>query len=104
MTGVQTCALPIFYGCGDFLSDYEGIEGHGEFRPELGCMYFVTMRLSDRTLSKLELVPTRVRRMRIERASKLDAKWIRETLARESAPLGTRIEFKEGARLLARAA
>jgi poly-gamma-glutamate capsule biosynthesis protein CapA/YwtB (metallophosphatase superfamily) len=31
----------ILYGCGDFLDDYEGIRGFGEFRGDLGLMYFV---------------------------------------------------------------
>ena len=30
----------ILYGCGDFLSDYEGIRGHEQYRGDLPLMYF----------------------------------------------------------------
>ncbi len=31
----------VLYGCGDFLNDYEGIEGYEEYRGDLSLMYFV---------------------------------------------------------------
>ena len=34
----------ILYGCGDFLTDYEGIQGYEEFRDDLVLMYFLTYR------------------------------------------------------------
>jgi poly-gamma-glutamate synthesis protein (capsule biosynthesis protein) len=34
---------PILYGCGDFLTDYEGIVGHAEYRGNLAVMFFVTL-------------------------------------------------------------
>src|SRR5712691_6421654 len=33
----------ILYGCGDFLTDYEGISGYEEFRGDLALMYFVEL-------------------------------------------------------------
>ncbi len=83
---------PILYGCGDFLNDYEGISGHEAFRGELGCMYFVTMDAGTGRLMRFELVPTRLARFRINRAPNDDARWLRETLDRECARLGSRIE------------
>jgi poly-gamma-glutamate synthesis protein (capsule biosynthesis protein) len=83
---------PILYGCGDFLHDYEGIRGHEEFRNDLVLMYFVTIDPSARRLVRLELTPLRVRRFRLGRASADDARWLRDTLGRECAALGTRVE------------
>jgi len=35
----------ILYGCGDFLTDYEGISGYEMFRGDLGLMYLVDLGL-----------------------------------------------------------
>ena len=35
----------ILYGCGDLVNDYEGIEGHESFRPDLALMYFPRFEL-----------------------------------------------------------
>jgi poly-gamma-glutamate synthesis protein (capsule biosynthesis protein) len=80
---------PILYGCGDFLNDYEGIHGREEFRSELVLAYF--LRLEAGRLLRLEMVPFRVRRFRLERADRVDAEWLRRTLDREGRPLGTRV-------------
>ena len=33
----------ILYGCGDFLTDYEGIGGYEEFRSDLALMYIIEL-------------------------------------------------------------
>jgi len=33
--------VPVLYGCGDFINDYEGISGNEEFRFELALAYFL---------------------------------------------------------------
>jgi poly-gamma-glutamate capsule biosynthesis protein CapA/YwtB (metallophosphatase superfamily) len=71
---------PILYGCGDLLNDYEGISGYESFRPELAALYF----FSAQTPGELELVPFRVRRFRLERASAEEARWLAATLGLES--------------------
>lgn len=81
---------PILYGCGDVINDYEGIPGHEDYRGDLGLMYFMTLA-GDGALQALDLVPTRIRRMRIERAVGEDRRWLRDTLRREYAALGTAI-------------
>jgi poly-gamma-glutamate synthesis protein (capsule biosynthesis protein) len=86
---------PILYGCGDFLNDYEGIEGHEEFRPELCLMYFARFGAGG-SLQALEMVPMRVRRFRLERASAAERRWIAATMSRESARLGTAIQLQDG--------
>jgi poly-gamma-glutamate synthesis protein (capsule biosynthesis protein) len=91
---------PIFYGCGDFLNDYEGISGHEEYRGDLSLMYLVTL---DRgSLVRLRMAPLRIERMRLRRAAEADSTWLQRTLDRESAPLGTRIELTDDGYLEAR--
>jgi len=82
----------ILYGCGDFLNDYEGIEGHDEFRGELGLMYFPVLDAGTGRLLELDLVPTRIRRLRINRAVDADRDWMLATLRRECRSFGCEIE------------
>ena len=90
---------PIIYGCGDFLSDYEGIRGHREFRPDLGMMYFPTFDIESGHLQQFAVVPTRVRKFRIQRASQKEADWLVQTINRESESQGVRIRTDAGANL-----
>jgi poly-gamma-glutamate synthesis protein (capsule biosynthesis protein) len=87
---------PVLYGCGDFLNDYEGIEGFEGFRGDLALMYFLTFDPSERRLVRLDMTPLQIRRFRLQRASKQDVSWLRDTLDRECAKLGTRIESSAG--------
>jgi poly-gamma-glutamate synthesis protein (capsule biosynthesis protein) len=91
---------PILYGCGDFLNDYEGIGGREEFRGDLALMYFITMDAAAGRLAELSMTPTQTRRFRVNRASREDALWIKETLIREGKRFGTRVEFDEDFRLV----
>lgn len=93
---------PIIYGCGDFLNDYEGIRGYEEFRADLSLMYFVTMNASTGKLVRLDMTPTQIRRFSVNRASKEDAHWLRDTLDRESEEYGTRVELEKDHRLTLR--
>ncbi|MOA19465.1 hypothetical protein D3C78_1398460 [compost metagenome] len=77
----------ILYGCGDRLNDYEGIEGHADFRGELGLLYFVRLHDDGRLLG-LDMVPTRLQRLRINLAEGVDRRWLFDTLARECATFG----------------
>ena len=79
---------PILYGCGDLINDYEGIEGYEAFRPGLSLMYFPSFDADSGRLLEFTLSPMRLRRMRLERATRDDAAWLRVALGR----LGTRIE------------
>ncbi len=93
---------PILYGCGDFLNDYEGIAGHEEFRGDLVLMYFATLSADTRELTALEMTPLRIRKMRLERASRADAEWLGDTMDRVSRPYGLRAELTSGDRIAAR--
>ena len=92
----------ILYGCGDFLNDYEGIEGYQRFRDDLAIAWLATFNTSAPRPARLELVPFRRRRMRLERAPEDDVAWLAAMLDRESRPFGTRVEPAEGGRLRVR--
>jgi poly-gamma-glutamate synthesis protein (capsule biosynthesis protein) len=83
----------ILYGCGDRLNVYEGIEGHAAFHGELGLLYFVHLH-GDGRLQALEMVPTRLRRLRIERAEGVDRRWLYDTLARECGHFGGSVHLQ----------
>ncbi len=85
----------IIYGCGDFLNDYEGISGHKSFRDDLGLMYFVSVDPATGKLVKLEMIPTQIKKFRVNRASRTDALWLRDVLNREGINFGTCVELKE---------
>jgi poly-gamma-glutamate synthesis protein (capsule biosynthesis protein) len=92
----------ILYGCGDFLNDYEGIRGHESFRPELCLMYFPMLDAASRRLLRLEMVPMRERRFRLQRATEDEARWLQSALDRESRGFGTRVDFASARELLVR--
>jgi len=73
----------ILYGCGDFLNDYEGIGGYEEFRSDLALMYFATLDSATGKLIALQMTPTQIRRLKANRASGADARWLKDTLNRE---------------------
>lgn len=83
---------PIIYGCGDFVNDYEGISGHAEYRSDLRLAYFAELGPEERRLVRFDVVVFQARRLRLNIASDADVEWMRATLARESAPLGVRVE------------
>jgi poly-gamma-glutamate capsule biosynthesis protein CapA/YwtB (metallophosphatase superfamily) len=81
----------ILYGCGDFLNDYEGIVGYESFRGDLGLMYFADVDPWAGRLLDLRMIPTQVRRFRVNRASDVDSKWLEDLLNREGKRFGTRV-------------
>jgi poly-gamma-glutamate synthesis protein (capsule biosynthesis protein) len=83
----------ILYGCGDFLDDYEGIEGYESYRDDLGLIYLADLELGTGKLVSLRLVPMQIRQFRPFRASRPDAQWLRDVLNREGSPWGTCAEL-----------
>lgn len=83
----------IIYGSGDFLNDYEGIQGYEEYRDDLGLMYFVSVDTSTGRLVRLQITPTQIRHFKVNRASGADVLWLRDTLNREGKKFGTRVEL-----------
>ena len=89
----------VFYGCGDFVNDYEGISGYESYRSDLSLMYFPTLDAATGALARLELVPTQMRRFRVQHASAEDAQWLAELLEREGRPFGTRARLRDDGRI-----
>lgn len=81
----------ILYGCGDFVNDYEGIEGHEAFRPDLVLMYFVDVDRPSGAVKALEMTPLQMRRLQLTRPADADVAWLRERLNRECAPFGATV-------------
>ena len=90
----------VLYGCGDFINDYEGISGFGTYRGELGLMYFVRLRSETGELSRLTMVPTRLKRFRLQLASAEETAWLGDTLNREGKRFGTAVRLREDGSLV----
>jgi poly-gamma-glutamate synthesis protein (capsule biosynthesis protein) len=89
----------ILYGCGDFLADYEGIPNEGVFRSDLALMYFPTVDPILGRLSDLLMTPMRVKNFKANRASVEEARWLRDTINRESRDFDVRVGLRHGCRL-----
>ena len=85
----------VLYGCGDFINDYEGIAGYEEFRGDLTIGYFARLSALDGSLSSLDLVPFRIRRMRLEHAAKDDGAWLAAQLSDVCRQFGTSLQCQE---------
>ncbi len=86
---------PIFYGCGDFVDDYEGICGHEEFRPVWRLMYLVRLDPADGRLLEARLVPVTMRGLRLQRGSAADAEGILQLLNTLGARFSTRVHRRQ---------
>jgi poly-gamma-glutamate capsule biosynthesis protein CapA/YwtB (metallophosphatase superfamily) len=85
----------ILYGCGDFLTDYEGISGYEAFRGDLALMYFVELDPTNGKLITARLVPLQMRRFRLERASPSDSKWLCNLLNQLGERFATAVKLEE---------
>jgi len=79
----------ILYGCGDFLTDYEGISGYEQFRGDLALMYFVELDSQTGQLVSARLVPMQMRRFQLKRASAGDARWLCDLANKLGTQFGT---------------
>lgn len=84
---------PILYGLGDFLNDYEGISGYEQYRPDLALMYFLSLEPSTGRLVHLHMTPMQIKHFKANRASKVDALWLRDILDRQGEDFGARVEM-----------
>lgn len=101
---VRACEIhrgsPILYGCGDLITDYEGIGGHEQYRGELGAMYFPRMDAASGELEELVVRPTRLERMRLNRPTPGEVEWVAEVLRRTGERFGTRVEVRGDCRIV----
>ena len=82
---------PILYGCGDVIDDYEGIGGHESFRSDPRLLYLISTDPASGELVSLRMIPLRVRRMHLERASHTDTEWLRANVEHTSRRFRIRI-------------
>ena len=73
----------ILYGAGDLINDYEGIGGYEEFRAELSLIYLPVLSKTGE-FESMTLVPMRMERFRLNRATTAEVEWLMRLLARES--------------------
>jgi poly-gamma-glutamate synthesis protein (capsule biosynthesis protein) len=92
----------ILYGCGDFLNDYEGIEGYQDFRSDLGLMYFARIDAGTGALLSLLMTPTKIRHFRVTKAAGADALWLKGIANRECRKLGTSVDLTNEGKLALR--
>jgi poly-gamma-glutamate capsule biosynthesis protein CapA/YwtB (metallophosphatase superfamily) len=94
---------PILYGCGDLITDYEGITWPrlDPYRPDLVFLYFVTFE--DGALVELRMTPMRIRKMRLERASAPEADAMSAALERASHEFRVAVTRAEDGSILVRA-
>ncbi|HUF27007.1 MAG TPA: CapA family protein [Gemmatimonadaceae bacterium] len=88
---------PIFYGCGDFLNDYEGIPGHEHFRGDLVLMYVPTLESRTGALVRLEMTPLQIRNFRLRSAEREDRILLRSLLDRECRRFGHQVVCRDDA-------
>jgi poly-gamma-glutamate synthesis protein (capsule biosynthesis protein) len=92
----------ILYGCGDFIDDYEGIEGYEQYRGDLVLMYFATLSAATGELTGLQMTPMQIKKFRLNRPSEADVRWLWDKLELVSAPYGTHIDMTQNGTLTIR--
>jgi poly-gamma-glutamate synthesis protein (capsule biosynthesis protein) len=86
---------PVLYGSGDFINDYEGIRGYESFRGELVLGYFLEIGDRDHALKRLEMLPFRLHRFRLNHPAPEEAAWLRDTMDRECRAFGHRVHLTD---------
>jgi poly-gamma-glutamate capsule biosynthesis protein CapA/YwtB (metallophosphatase superfamily) len=89
----------VLYGCGDFISDYEGISGYEEYGDDLVLMYFPRIDPGSGRVVALLMTPMRLRRLQLIRASSEESRWLRDRLADASRAFGCDVDLTEEGRL-----
>jgi poly-gamma-glutamate synthesis protein (capsule biosynthesis protein) len=75
------------------LNDYEGIPGYEAYRGDLALMYFPLLDTKTGRLTGLRMTPMQMRRFQLRRASQDDARWLQQTLNRESSRFGVGVSL-----------
>ncbi len=65
------------------------------FRDDLGLMYFVSLDSVTGKLVKVQMIPTQIKCLRVQRASREDLLWLRNILNREGSKLGTQVQWSK---------
>jgi poly-gamma-glutamate capsule biosynthesis protein CapA/YwtB (metallophosphatase superfamily) len=81
----------VLHGCGDFLNDYEGIQGYEGYRDDLALMYFADIEPASGKLTAADMVPLQIKQFRLVRPSAEDVDWMRQRLERECRRFGATV-------------
>lgn len=88
----------VLYGCGDLVDDYEGIGGYARHRPDLRLLHLAHLD-DDGRLIGLRMVPLQARRLRLRRASAVDAAWLAADLTAAAPGIGAPVETTDDGEL-----
>jgi len=88
----------ILHGCGDFLTDYEGIKGYARYRDDLVLLYLPTLDAETGALTDLTMTPFQLRGLRPRTPPPADVAWLRDVLNREGERLGTAVALGDDGR------
>lgn len=83
----------ILYGCGDLLTDYEGIQGYEPFRGDLGFLYLPELAPDTGHLLELRLVPVQTRQLQLRRTSLEDTRYLYSLINDLGAGFATNFEL-----------
>ena len=81
----------IIYGSGDFINDYEGINGYEDYRGDLSLMYFASLDTKSGNLTDLTMIPMEMHHLQVHKAKPENVEWLTNTMKRECRKLGGRV-------------
>lgn len=81
----------VLYGCGDFITDYEGISGLEEYRSDLSIMFLLTIDTNNGNLTEIQIVPFVKNRFTLKRVSNEDFQYINDRLNNYGQEFGNRV-------------
>lgn len=86
----------ILYGCGDLLTDYEGIRGYEPFRGDLAFLYLPELAPETGHLLSLRLIPVQTRRFQLHRTSLEDTQYLHALMNNLCDGFAPRFELTDG--------
>lgn len=90
----------ILYGCGDFITDYEGLRAYENYRGDLSLMYFADVEIATGKLRKLRIIPMKLKKFSLEKAGQQDTDWLLKCLNHEGLRFGTEFFKKNNSLML----
>ena len=92
----------IFYGCGDFLSDYEGINNpqHDGYNDDLSFMYFVDLDNKTGNVDDIILKGTKIKQFRVNYAENKELLWLQNTIKEQCKQFGIELNHSESDKTL----
>lgn len=87
--------IPILYGCGDLINDYEGITNSNEFKNNLSLMYFLDFDGPCQQIKQMDLVPVERKKFKLHYASNEHTQYLFELIKKQSAPFNTHFNLEK---------